>query len=311
MKKYSLIIAVILISLIGSCVFAQKYMTLEDLRNMNKNKQPEKTEIKDKSADLEVPPPTGMTVTSDESETLAEGSYSKIEKPFIFIARTAEDYALLKDLVEGFSSDKVIDFKKQAVIAAFAGMKNTGGYSISIYNLQGRTNIITKSPPKDAFVTDAITYPYKIAVVPMQEEDSLEIAASDDFQSGMTTYKLTSGDFEFSGGFAGRQTTFQAVGDVKIMRFGDFVTFNFELTGKGDAKNRQLMETASAKISGNSGKIKRIEAGSFMDRPHPPLNVSVNLDGDKLSMKFTSDKRDYVISDGFEGNGSLEAVRKN
>lgn len=299
----------ILISLIGSCVYAQKYMTLDELKKMNKNKKNEKTEVRNEPSDLKIPQPPGMSVKADESEILAEGSYSKIEKPFIFIARTAADYALLEDLVEGFSSDKPINFKKQAVVAAFSGMKKTGGHSISIYNLQGRTNIITKSPPKDAFVTEVITYPYKIVVVPVQEEDSLEIAASDDFQKQMTTYKLTSGNFEFSGGFVGRQTTFQAGGDIQMMQSGDFITINFDLIGTGDAKGRRLNEMGTAKISSETGTINRIEAGDFLDRPHPPLKVFIKIEGDKLSMKFTSGRRDYVVSDGFEGSGDLEAVK--
>ncbi len=298
--------------LIVSCVFAQKYMTLEEIRNMNKKPKAEKKEVKkDVPKDIPLPPRTGMTVEIKQAEILADGSYSKIEKPFIYVARTKEDYMRLNDLVEGFSSDKEIDFNKQAVVAAFAGMKNSGGYSIDIYKLQGRTNVVIKNPPADAMVTQAITYPYKISVVDIEEQDSMNIAYSDEFKNEMTGYKVTSSDFEFEGGFIGRQTKFKAEGTISVMKYNDFVTYSFDLKGIGSESNRVLNEMSSGSLNESSSDLSRLEAGSFIDRPHPPLNVYVNFANEKLMMKFEPGKRDYVVNDGFVGRGSLEARKQN
>lgn len=294
-----------------SGIFAQQYMTLDELRQMKKEAKAGKTEKNRMPVEQTAPMQPGTSVKLGNVEVLAEGSYSKIEKPFIFIARTESDYEMLKTLVDEFSSNKVIDFKKQAVVAAFAGQRNSGGYSVSIEKLQGQVDVRVKNPPKDSMFTQAITYPYQIALVPIEEEDSLKMAVSEDFQNEMTTYKLTSGNFEFSGGFIGRQTKFEAVGNIKMMKHNEFVTFLFGLNGKGNEKNRSLNEMSSGMIENNSAKISRVEAGSFIDRPHPPLQVSVNMEGNKLSMKFEPGKRDYVISDGYEGSGSLEAVKQN
>jgi hypothetical protein len=312
MKTQKLLIFISLVLLIVTGVCAQKYMTLEELRNMKKKTVEEQKVRKSLPKTEDVKPGTGMVVNLKEGETLAEGTDSKFRKPFVFVARTPEDYGRLKGLVDGFSSDLVIDFKKQAVIAAFAGMKNTGGYSIQIAELNGRTDIVLKSPPKDAMVTQAITYPYKVAVLNVQEEDSLNVAVSDDFQNEMTTYTVSSGSFEFEGGFINRQTKFDVAGTVGVMKHEELATFLYQLKGTGDEKGRFLFEMASGKLSAdNSADIKRLEAGDFIDKPHPPLKVLISFEGNKLSMKFEPGKRDYVVNDGFVGRGSLTAVKMN
>ncbi len=315
MKKNNILILISLLALMVSCVIAQRSITLEELRNMKKNTTEVKEEKKDAKTkvpkDMEAPIKPGMEVSLDEAETLAEGSQSNMEKPFIFVARTKEDYAMLKKLITGFSSEKEIDFNKQAVIAAFAGTKNTGGYSISIYQMQGRTNVIVKKPSEDAMVTQVLTQPYKVAVVSIEEQASLDLAISEEFQDEITTYKVTSGEFEFSGGFIGRQHTFAPQGTIGVMKSGDYVTFAFNLTGKGDDSERKLSEMASGKMKKGSANINRLEAGNFIDLPHPPLDVTAQMKDNKLSMKFEPGKRNYVVNDGYEGRGRLEAVKQH
>jgi hypothetical protein len=311
MKTQKILIFISLVLLIATGVCAQKYMTLEELRNMKKKSAEEQKVRKSLPKTEVVKPRTGIVVNLTEGKTLAEGTDSNIRKPFVFVARTAEDYGRIKGLVDGFSSDIEIDFQKQAVIAAFAGMKNTGGYSIQIAELNGRTDIVLKSPPKDAMVTQAINYPYKVAVINVQEEDSLNVAVSDDFQNEMTTYTVSSGSFEFEGGFINRQTKFDVVGTIGVMKHEGLATFLYQLKGTDNEKGRLLFEMASGRLSADSGDINRLEAGGFIDKPHPPLNVSVSFAGNKLSMKFEPGKRDYVVNDGFVGRGSLTAVKMN
>jgi hypothetical protein len=310
MKKHNILVLVVFPLLVGSCVFAQKYMTLEELRNMKKKPKAEQQEVKkDVPKVIPAPPRTGMTVQIKQAEKLAEGSYSKIEKPFIFIARTMEDYAKISDLVEGFSSDKQIDFNKQAVVAAFAGMKNSGGYQVDIFKLQGRINVLVKKPPTDAMVTQAITYPYQIAIVDVEEESSLNVAFSDEFKNEMQNYTITTSEFEFEGGFIGRQTKFKANGTIGVLKYNNFITFTFDLKGLGNESNRMLSEMSSGNLDESNANITRVEAGSFIDRPHPPLNVAVNFTNDKLTMRFEPGKRDYIVNDGFVGRGILEAIK--
>lgn len=300
-----------LVLFIGSGISAQKYITLKDLKKTAKEKKPEQKMNKPKSNEGISQPNAGDVKNTDRIEILAAGMDSNIDEPFIFIARTESDYLILKKLVAGFSSAKEIDFDKQAVVAAFAGTKNTGGYSVLIDRSEGKTHVSVKNPPKDAIVTQALTQPYKIAVIPVEEEDSLDLITSDEFRNKMTTYKIASSEFEFSGGFIGRQTKFQAGGEICVMKFGEYITFAFNLSGKGNEANRRLNEMVSGKISESFATITRLEAGNFMDKPHPPLIVSVAFEANKLSMKFEPGKRDYIVNDGYEGRGSLEAFQQN
>lgn len=311
MKKNNIFVLFSLVFLVVSCIFAQKTITLEELRNMNKKKVK-----KEKPKNIPEPeiakPITGKVVSVKETETLAEGSQSKMTEPFIYIARTKTDFDNLKTLIEGFSTDKKIDFKKQAVIAAFAGTKNTGGYSVSITETEGQPNVAIKSPPKDAMVTQALTSPYKVSIVSVEEEDSLNVVISEEFQSKVKKYIIPSGRFEFAGGFLSMQSKFDIEGIIGVMKANDFITFIFNLKGKGNASQRKLIEFASAKIEGGSNsiqyntKIARVEGGNFIDKPHPPFVVEVKFAAGNIFMKFNPGKRDYVVSDGYEGRGELD-----
>ena len=100
---------------------------------------------------------------------LAEGTYSPIEKPRILIAHSAKDYLELQSLVENLPAASEIDFKKTAVVAAFAGMKSTGGYSVKIHRVAGVIKVEVVAPPKDAMTTDALTQPFAVALVSVGE----------------------------------------------------------------------------------------------------------------------------------------------
>lgn len=310
MRKNKVFVLFSLVFLVVSCVFAQKSITLEELRKMNKKANVEKPKNKNIPEPEIAKPITGKVVSVKETETLAEGSQSKLTEPFIYIVRTQGDFENLKNLIDGFSTDKKIDFKKQAVIAAFAGTKSTGGYSVSITETEGQPNVAIKNPPEDAIVTQALTSPYKVSVIPIDEENSLKVIASEEFQYQMKTYKVTASEFEFSGGFLGMHKKFQAEGIIKVMKSGNYITFAFNLWGKGKESNRKLFEMASGNLREDSANISRVEGGNFINKPHPPWNVSVKFSENKLLMEFRPGKRDYVVSDGYEGRGSLMAEKQ-
>ena len=100
---------------------------------------------------------------------LSEGAYSSVETPRILIARSAKDYLKLQSLVENLPAASEINFRKTAVVAAFAGTKNTGGYSVKIIRVGGVIKIQIAAPPKDAMTTDALTQPFAVALDPVAE----------------------------------------------------------------------------------------------------------------------------------------------
>lgn len=242
-------------------------------------------------------------------KTIGEGSDSSVATPFVFVARTTETLRMLKTLVKNLPTEP-IDFNRTAIVAAFAGTKNTGGYSLEITGTADNLSIKTAAPPKDAMVTESLTTPYKIVAVAVERGNGLNLDLSSDFTRAAKNYRLTDGKFESSGGFAGVRKSFAARGAIRVLSSGKFATLIFNLTGTADDAKRKLFEAASGALARN-GKISvaRLEAGDFIDRPHPFMTAAGTLAGKKLVLIFAPGKPEgYTVSDGFAGGGKLEAV---
>lgn len=240
-------------------------------------------------------------------KTLAAGSQSSVETPFVFVARSPETFALLQKIIENLPSEK-IDFSKTAVVAAFAGEKNTGGYSVSVERIADEIAVKVAAPPKGTMVTQVLTAPFAVMLVEIERGNSLNLNLSADFTRALKKYSVTDGEFGMSGGIAGINKKFGASGTIGVMRFGEYATLAFDLTGKAGESNRKLNEIASGTVIGEKINISRLEAGNFIDGPHPPLIASGILAKEKLSLEFVSGKSDYAVSDGFTGSGKIEAA---
>ena len=64
----------------------------------------------------------------------------------------------------------VPDSGRGTYLAAYWGEKSTGGYSLAVESARLEGDRVTvrlalKEPPRDAIVTQALTYPYAVAVV--------------------------------------------------------------------------------------------------------------------------------------------------
>lgn len=240
-------------------------------------------------------------------KTLAAGSQSSVETPFVFVARSPETFAQLQKIIENLPSEPV-DFSKTAVVAVFAGEKNTGGYSVGVEKNADRISVKVAAPPKGAMVTQVLTAPYAVMLVEIERGDSLNLDLSADFTRALKKYRVTGGEFEMSGGIAGIDKKFGASGTIGVMRFGEYATLAFDLTGKADESSRKLNEMASGAFDGEKINIARLEAGNFIDGPHPPLMASGILAKEKISLTFESGKSDYTVRDGFTGSGIIEAA---
>ncbi|HEX8638143.1 MAG TPA: protease complex subunit PrcB family protein [Pyrinomonadaceae bacterium] len=254
------------------------------------------------SKPVETASPSG----NNDVKTLAEGSYGKIEQPFLFVVRSAETYRQLKTVVEDLPSATGIDYENQAIVAAFAGTRSTGGYSVEIKKSGEKVSLAVNNPPADAIVTEALTMPYQIAAVPVETENDLNLEISDDWKKAARVYKLSSGEFEYSGGIGGRMKRFSAEGTIEVWQFGDLATLKFNLTGANENKNMRLAETASGSVQNGEIVMARLDAGSFSEGPKPPLKVSGKISGGRLSLTF--EPLPTNIRDGFAARGKLEAV---
>lgn len=249
---------------------------------------------------------TSPTSGSNNVKTLAEGSYGKIEQPFLFVVRSAETYRRLQRAVEDLPSTTGIDYEKQAIVAAFAGTRNTGGYSVEIDETGDKISIKVNNPPADAIVIDALTMPYKIAVVSVEAENALNLEVSADWKKSAQIYKLSSGEFEYSGGIAGRAKKFSAEGTIEVWQLGDLATLKFNLSGTNAEKNMRLTETASGAAKNGVIDLPRLDAGSFSEGPKPPLKVSGTISGGRLSLSF--EPLPANARDAFAARGKLEAT---
>lgn len=287
-----LLLATVSLSLIG-CVSAQT--------NKRKAEQKPKSKTTKPMNNKPIAEPVG------EIKIIAEGFYGTVETPFIFAARSAETYEQLRKLVENLPPASEIDFTKAAVVAAFAGTKNTGGYSVAIQRTADKISIEVVAPPKDAMTTDALTQPFAVALVPIDEGKTLPLEASVNWKTATQDYKITSGEFKSSGGFAGRLKKFNAEGTIAASIFGDYITLVFNLSGKGADANLRLTETASGVIKNGKIDLARTGAGSFAGDSKPPLKVSGTMTGEIISLTF--DSLPSRVADGFQVSGKIEAVK--
>ncbi len=294
MKIFKLLLLVVVSFSFISCASAQT-----NKRKTTKNSNPKATKPMNNKPNNKL--------TDGKIKIIAEDAYGTIETPFVFVARSKETYAQLQNFVENLPPASEIDFSKMAVIAAFAGTKNTGGYSVSIRQTIDKIVVEVVEPPKGAITTDALTMPFQVALVPSEEEKSLPLEVSANWKNAMQTYKITSGEFESSGGFAGMLKKFSAEGTIGILSFGDYATLIFNLSGKGANKNLRLTETASGLMKEGKINLARLDAGSFSEGPKPPLKVSGTLAGDKLSLMFEPLPTD--VADGFQASGKIEAAK--
>lgn len=237
---------------------------------------------------------------------LLEGSYSKVETPFVFVARDPETYALIRNMVEGLPASSTVDFGKNAVIAAFAGERSSGGWSVKIRRAADKVVVDVNAPPKGAMTAQVITAPFQIAVVPIDEAQavSIDLAA---WTSQIKTYRISKADFQSSGGIAGRAEKFGATGTIGVLTYGDRVTYIFNLTGKGSEAGRKISEVVSGAVNAGQIEIARIDAGTFAETPRPPIKAIGTATDQKISLKF--DSHPPTTADGFMIEGKLEAVR--
>ena len=247
-------------------------------------------------------------VMRGEMKTLAEGGYSNVTDALLVVAREAETYAALRELINQLPALPADFFNSQAVVAAFLGQRRTGGYSVEItQDAEGIVHVASKSPPADAMTTQAITAPFKIVSVTVRQSALLRITPGDAWQNATRPYKVKSGEFQMSGGIAGRSEAFKLEGDLRIMRYGKFATITFDLKSIGGTKQRIMQTIASGLVNGNQLRIGYLFAGSLINSPHPPLSAEgvFSAHEDDLSLKMKTLRP--TIADGFIGSGTLEA----
>lgn len=105
-----------------------------------------------------------------EIRELAKGGYAATERAGMLVAFDEETYARLWDSAVRNMERPRVDFATDAVVFIFAGERNSGGYSVVTRGatIEGETLLVdgeVQGPPRDAVVTQALTYPYAVIAV--------------------------------------------------------------------------------------------------------------------------------------------------
>ncbi len=260
--------------------------------------------------DGNVPEKVEPVKSAADAKVIGEGFYSDVKNPFVFVADTKETYAQLQNLAKNLPAADAFDFEKFAVIAAFAGEKNTGGFSVEFEGADGNFSVKVKQPPKGAIVTQVITSPYKIVVAPVNAENgNLILNLSENWTKAAQNYKVADGEIEFSGGITGKQERYKPEGSIKVFRSGEYLTLFFDLQGKTAGKTYQTKDIASGKITNGNFNLPNLRATNLIERPHPSFAVSGTISGEKLSLELKKSDKDFPVNDGYEGSGKIEASK--
>ena len=245
--------------------------------------------------------------SSEDLKVLAEGSVSPINTSFVGVFRDAETYAALRAQATNLPELKVDFFKSNVLIAAFLGERNTGGYSIAIAQQpNGRIRIAEKAPPKDAIVNQMITSPFKLVSLPTNGTPPVQLSLDERFNQRAQLYRINSGSFTVSGGFAGRTEQYQLAGKLQVMRLAGVISIGFAIVSEGASREHSLRDFATGVASGDTVAISKLSRGTLIDSPSGDLTVRAKF-AEKNRWLIDLTTGPVIVPDGYAGKGTIEA----
>ncbi|MGB7922986.1 MAG: protease complex subunit PrcB family protein [Pyrinomonadaceae bacterium] len=243
-------------------------------------------------------------------KVLAEGWQSGVEDAFVAVARDAETYSRLRELVGQLPEMSADDFRTNVVIAAFLGNRNTGGYTVEIARVgDGVIRLAESRPPKDAIVTQSLTTPFKVVSMPVTGEQPLALEMEGEWKTMTRPFRVSSGNFTVTGGIIGSTEEFRLEGEIGMMRHGKLATFVFDLKAASETKQRALKDVATGVAQPDGGiKITRMTAGALLSPPRGALRADGKLDGGESNLTLSFESLPSNVSDGYQGRGRMEAT---
>jgi hypothetical protein len=299
--RTSIIVVLLSLALNGAgavgCGTSTEQQARQDKRAGNKNATPK-------------PVPAGSENVSSDIKILTQGAYNSVSESFVAIARDAETYKELRSLDANLPVLTADAFNQTAVVAAFLGQRNTGGFGVEITRTaDGAVRISEATPPPGSMTTQALTTPYKIVSMPVENERPLRLELGQTWRDGMRPYKVASGEFTMSGGFAGRSENMRLEGGFAVMRYASLATFIFDLKGTGAAKARELKEAATGVVqSGGQVSLARFNAGTLVEPPANLLAAKGQFNNNESDLTFTFESLPSTVADGYQGKGRLAAT---
>ena len=241
-------------------------------------------------------------------KVLAAGLHSTVQNTFVAVIRDAETYTQLRKLTPELPKLEAEFFQSRAVVAAFLGERNTGGYDLEITAEGTGVRVTEKTPGKGMMVPQMITAPYKIVSLSAPGTSSV-VAFYPASANAMQSYSVRSGEFTNGGGFAGTIEHYGLEGKVEVMRHANLVTFNFFLKNAGETNEHLLFETVTG-VTDKRGAltISKMNAGTLVSIPNGGLKAKGQFSNEntRFSLEFSPGSSQFV--DGYGGGGAIEAI---
>jgi hypothetical protein len=101
---------------------------------------------------------------------IIRGSNSTVTTRVNYVITSVDELQKLWEMVDATDELPAVDFKKEVVLAVFAGEQPTTGYAISVSKVEDRdartVSITLMKPDGDCMTGQSITAPYEIVAVP-------------------------------------------------------------------------------------------------------------------------------------------------
>lgn len=300
--RTSIVVALLSLTINGASAAGCSTNTVEQSAQNNRP-------TKNRNATRTPSPVEGGDVKS-EIKILSQGGHSTVSESFVAVARDAETYNELRGLDNRLPELSKDSFDHTAVIAAFLGQRNTGGFGVQITPAaDGVVRINESRPGKDMMTTQVLTTPYTIVSVPIENERPLRLELDQTWQLSMRPYRISAGEFTMTGGFAGRSENFRLEGGFKLMRQANLATIIFDVKSAGGTKARGLNEATTGIIRGNGeASFARFNAGSLVEPPANLLSAKGQFTNSEGELTLTLESLPSTVADGFQGKGRLTAT---
>lgn len=276
------------------------------------------------SRTLVVSAQTSNKQTPVNLKVLAEGFHSAVSEPFIAVVRDAETYTELTKLDRSLPQLDAEFFKSHAVIVAYLGTRNTGGYSIDIRPeaaanketssvVRGCIHIVENRPGRGVMVPEMITSPFKAVSLEASDLENITIGPDEAWQKTIRRYWITAGSFSSSGGLAGTSEDFPLGGGLQIMRLGKLASLFFSLVSSDSAKEARELTGVKTVLINDEGnlQISRISAGTLVKKPNSGLKITGTFAAGESKLSLNLVSLPSMIADGYQGSGHLEAKLAN
>lgn len=264
--------------------------------------------VKQTASETPAAPEKGATQAQQgarmEIKTLKQGAYSSMQDPFLLVVRDRETYLAARREIKELPEVAENFFRENALVAAFLGARNTGGYSVVITLENNTVTVRPKNPPADAMTTQAFSFPFAVASIKAAPEQALEIDAGPAWK--MRPYRVASGELKVAGGIVGRERAFRLDGEIAVMRHAALVTLSFNL--KKDNAGRELKAVTSGIVKQDGGLVlSPLVINELVETPHGLLTITGAFANNEDQLTLSLKTNPSNIADSFNAQGKIEA----